>query len=573
MIFERTTLRELTLTVRTNQNTDMGEPVGKTLGRTEGPSVKGWFGPILCIAFLLFGCSVGPNYIKPKAEVSPKWLEEGDPRVKTAASDYRNWWKAFNDPVLDRLIERAYRENLSLRIAGVRVLEARAQLGIATGRLYPQTQQASGSVQRIRISERSPQAAFFQSPPSKTAPEPSASSLFEYWQDQVGLTASWEIDFWGKFRRAIESADASLLATVADYDSALVSLTADVTNSYILIRTLEKRLGIARQNVDTQNESLKIAEDRFQYGMASRLDVEQAKTVLNDTRASIPALETQLQQAKNGLSVLLGLPPSDLADALEGSSEIPVSPPEIVVGIPNDLLRRRPDVRSAEYQAAAQSAQIGVARADLYPAFSLTGMFGFLSSDANHFKLSDMFAWKSRVLQAGPSVQWNIFNYGRITNNVRVQDARFEQLLIAYQNVVLKAQQEVEDALVAFLRAQERAEFLARSTAAAKTSLDLAVLQYREGLKDFTTVLIAQQALLNEQDNLTITLSSISSNLVGVYRALGGGWEIREGEEWVPPAIKEEMGKRTNWGQLLAPASYSRPPRGEPKSPIRFPDW
>jgi NodT family efflux transporter outer membrane factor (OMF) lipoprotein len=522
----------------------------------------------LFVAFLLFGCSVGPNFVRPKAEVSPSWLEEGDPRVKTTASDYRNWWKAFSDPVLDRLIDRAYQENLSLRIAGVRVLEARAQLGIATGRLYPQTQQASGSLQNIRTSERSQQAAFVQS-----SPGPPVGNLFEYWQDQIGLNATWEIDFWGKFRRAIESADSNLLATVADYDSVLVSLTADVTNSYILIRTLEKRLGIARRNVETQEEILKIIEDRFQYGTASRLDVEQAKTVLNGTLASIPALETQLQQAKNGLSVLLGLPPSDLANVLEGSSEIPVSPPGIVMGIPNDLLRRRPDVRSAEYQAAAQSAQIGVARSDLYPAFSLTGMFGFLSTNVNDFKLSDMFSSKGRTFQAGTAVQWNIFNYGRITNNVRVQDARFEQLVIAYQNTVLKAQQEVEDALVAFLRAQERAEFLARSATAAKTTLDLAVEQYREGLKDFTTVLIAEQALLNEQDNLTITLGSLSSNLVGVYRGLGGGWEIREGKELVPPEVKEEMEKRTDWGKLLTPASYNPSPSEEPKSAVRFPDW
>jgi len=243
------------------------------------------------------------------------------------------------------------------------------------------------------------------------------------------------------------------------------------------------------------------------------------------------------------------------------------------VGIPADLLRRRPDIRSAEYQAATQSAQIGVAKADLYPAFSLTGTFGFLSSDVGSFELSDMFQWKSRVAQAGPSFQWNFFNYGRITNNVRVQDARLEQLLTAYQNAVLKAQQEVEDNLVAFLKAQERADFLARSTAAAKGSLDLAVLQYREGTKDFTTVLVAQQTLLNEQDNLATTLGNMASSLVGVYRALGGGWEIREGKELVPREVKEEMAKRTNWGKLLAPASYNPLPSEKPESPIRLPDW
>jgi NodT family efflux transporter outer membrane factor (OMF) lipoprotein len=360
---------------------------------------------------------------------------------------------------------------------------------------------------------------------------------------------------------------------VADYDNALVSLTGDVANAYILIRTLEKRIEIARQNVETEKESLKIAEVRFHYGTVSQLDVEQAKTVLNNTLASVPSLEAQLQQAKNALSILLGLPPSHLSEVLEGASEIPVSPPQVVVGIPADLLRRRPDIRSAEQQAAAQCALIGVAKADLYPAFSLTGTFGFLSSDVGTFKLSDMFDWKSRFGRAGPSATWNILNYGRIMNNARAQDARFEGLLIAYQSTVLKAQQEVEDALVAFLRAQERAEFLAQSAAAAKRSLDLAVLQYRQGTKDFTTVLIAQQTLLTEQDNLANTLGQISANLVAVYRALGGGWEIREGKDLVPPEIKEEMAKRTHWGKLLAPPSYISPVSEEPKPLIRLPDW
>ena len=515
---------------------------------------------VLVISFLLsVGCiKVGPNFLRPKVAVSPNWLDAGDQRVKTEPADYRNWWRAFNDAVLDRLIDRAYRENLSLRIAGVRVLEARAQLGIAVGGLFPQIQQAFGFLQYNRTSERAPNFT---------------SSLLNFRQSELGFQAAWELDFWGKFKRAIESADASLLATVADYDNALVSLTADVANSYVLIRTLGKRINIARQNVETQKENLKIAEAKFHYGTASQLDVEQAKTVLNNTLASIPALETQLRQAKNALSVLLGLPPSGLADILEGSLEIPVSPPEVVVGIPADLLRRRSDIRSAELRAAAQCAQIGVAKADLYPAFSLTGTFGFLSSDVGKFNLSDMFQWKSRTAQAGPSVQWNILNYGRITNNVRVQDARFQELLITYQNTVLTAQQEVEDNLVAFLRAQERAEFLARSVAAAKRSLDLAVLQYREGTKDFTTVLIAQQALLNEQDNLATTLGNVSSSLVGVYRALGGGWEIRGGKDLVPSEIKGEMAKRTSWGKLLAPASYNPPVSEEPKSLIRPPDW
>ena len=511
------------------------------------------------LSVILSGCMVGPDFRRPAVAVSSTWTESGDKRVKSETGDYRNWWQTFNDPVLDRLIDKAYQENLPLRIAGVRILEARALLGIAIGGLYPQTQQVSGSLQYNRLSEHGLVAASGQE--------------LQYWQSEVGVNASWEIDFWGKFRRAIESADAGWLATVADYDGVLVSLTADVANSYITIRTLEKRIEIARQNVETQNENLKIAEARFKYGTVTELDVEQARTVLNSTLASIPSLEAQLRQTEHALSVLLGLAPGDLSDYLKGASEIPVAPSQVVVGIPADLLRRRPDVRSAEYQAAAQSAQIGVAKADLYPSFSLAGSFNFLSTSIRTSHLSDMFKWSSRAIAAGPSFQWNIFNYGRITNNVRVQDARLQELLIAYQNAVLKAQQEVEDNLVAFLRSQERARFLARSTEASKKALDIAVLQYRQGIKDFTTVLIAQQSLLNEQDSLAVTLGDISMNLTGVYRSLGGGWEIRDGKALVPPEITEEMAKRTNWGNLLAPASYNPPLIEEHKSSIRPPDW
>ena len=517
---------------------------------------------VLIFFFLLLsGCAkVGPDFVRPEANVLPAWIEAQDRRINGGAVDYRAWWCVFDDPVLDRLIETAHRQNLSLRVAGVRVLEARAQLGIAIGGLFPQNQQAFGVLQYNRTSEHSPQALI--------------SSNLTYAQSEIGLLASWELDFWGKFRRAIESADASLMATVADYDNVLVSLTADVATSYVLIRTLNKRIDIARQNVETQTESLKIAEARFQGGTTSQRDVEQATTVLNDTQASVPTLETQLRQANDALSVLLGLPPSDLTEMLLGtSSDIPAPPPQIAIGIPADLLRRRPDIRSAEYQAMAQGAQIGVAKAELFPALFLNGTFGFLSSNVGGSALGDMFRWGSRTYVAGPSAQWNLFNYGRLTNNVRVQDARFQQLLIGYQNAVLKAQQEVEDNLVAFLRTQERAEFLARSAGAARRSFDLAVIQYREGTTDFTTVLNAQQALLNEQDNLAITLGSISQNLVGVYRALGGGWQIREGMDFVPPEVKEAMAKRTNWGNLLSPAVYMPPEPEEPRSLITSPDW
>jgi NodT family efflux transporter outer membrane factor (OMF) lipoprotein len=520
------------------------------------------FSPFFLVVLLLAsGCvKVGPDFVKPEATVMPDWLEAGGyKQVTTKGEDYRDWWRAFNDPVLDKLIQTAYQQNLPLRIAGVRVLGARAQLGVAVGELYPQTQKAVGSVEKNRL--------------SLTSPIGGSGSPSNFWLSQIGLTASWEIDFWGKFRRAIESADASLLAAVADYDNTLVSLTADMATSYILLRTLEKRLNIARQNVNVQKQSLRIATARWKGGTTSLRDVEQALTVLDSTEATIPTLESRLRQTQNALSVLMGMPPSDLGHFLGSKSDIPAPPPQVAIGIPADLLRRRPDIQSAEWRAAAQCAQIGVTKANLYPAFSLSGTFGLQASDVGTFGLSDMFQWKSRAGTIGPSFQWNIFNYGQITNQVRVQDARFQELLIAYQNAVLQAQQEVENALITFLKAQQRAQKLAGATAAAQRSVELAILQYREGITDFTTVLTAEQNLLTQQDSLASTLGDISGNLVGVYRAMGGGWQIRERQDFVPESMKETMAKRTNWGKLITPAAFIPPPPEQPKFDIRPPQW
>lgn len=514
---------------------------------------------VLIFAILVSSCSmVGPDFTQPAAKSEPQWLESGDKRIKSGAANYRNWWAVFNDPVLERLIELAYRQNLSLRAAGARVLLARAELGFAIGELYPQSQQAIGALQQVQVSRTSPFGAIRKS--------------FDYAQSQAGLAASWEIDFWGKFRRAIESADANLFAAVADYDNTLVSLTADVATVYITIRTLEKRLAIALANIDIQSYGLRLASDRYDVGTTSKRDVEQARSVLASTQATVPTFKAQLRQAKNALSVLLGMPPSHLTGLLQGVKAIPAPPPQVVLGIPADLLRRRPDVLRAESLAAAQCARIGVAKSYLYPAFSLTGSFGFEASNVGSFALSDIFLWKSRAGNIGPSVRWNLFNYGQITNRVRVADARFQELLITYQNTVLKAQQDVEDHLIAFLKAEDRAGFLAVSAAAALESKDLAFLQYKVGTVDFTTVLVAQQALLTAQEELTKTLGDISRNLVGVYRALGGGWQIREGNDWIPAAIKKKMAQRTNWGTLLAPADPMLAPV-RVRSLVRTPKW
>lgn len=490
---------------------------------------------------------VGPDYQQPESAVSATWYDGQDPAVISDRQLDQAWWSVFADPTLNSLVELAYQQNPGVLEAGVRVLEARAQLGVAIGEFYPQQQAATGELNYNRVSERAP---FTQ---------PASASLFSFTQASIGVGLSWELDFWGKFRRAIQAADANFLASVATYDDVLVTLTADVAATYVSIRTLQQRLTIAQENVRLQRESLSIAQARFQGGTTSERDVAQAETILASTEATIPALSQQLQQAKNALSVLLGLPPSSLADRLPGPESIPVAPAEVVVGLPVDLLSRRPDVRRAELLAAAESARIGFEKAELYPAVSVTGNFGYLSSDWGQFDLSDMFTGRARTYAIGPAVQWNILNYGQITNRIRAQDARYQAAIFNYQAVVLSAQREVEDGLAQFLQSRTRAQALARSAAAAKRSFELSLLQYREGIVDFTTVLTAQQDLLQAQDNLVSAMGDIPQGLILTYRAVGGGWQIREGQDFVPPAVQSIMAERTDWGNLLTPVNLLQP--------------
>jgi NodT family efflux transporter outer membrane factor (OMF) lipoprotein len=507
---------------------------------------------------------VGPDFLRPSTKVSEQWIEADNPHLENAPATYREWWKAFNDPVLDDLIQSAYQQNLSLQLAGVRVFEARALLGIAIGEFFPQAQQALGATTYNRISETSP-----------TAPQPGLNTGIglSYMQAQLGLGASWELDFWGKYRRAIQAADANLLGSIAAYDNALVTLTGDVANTYVLIRTIEERLSIARANVEIQKQSLGLARVRFQTGVTSERDVQQAIAELKNTEATVFQLDTQLRQAKNALCTLLGLPPTHLDEVLSATSGIPGAPLQVAVGIPADLLRRRPDIRLAEYQAMAICAQIGVAKADLYPAFSLSGNFGFLSSDLGRFQLGDLTSWKSRTGSIGPAFQWNLLNYGQITNRVRVQDARFQEALVTYQNTVLQAQQEVENGLIAFINSQEQVKALTEAADAAKQSLDLATIQYTEGVTDFTTVLTAQQNLLSYQLSLADSQGAVPQGLIATYRALGGGWELREGHDFIPAETRDTMKKRTDWGHLLTPTAVAPPAPETPAGLIRAPDW
>ncbi|MEM7024783.1 MAG: TolC family protein, partial [Pseudomonadota bacterium] len=481
------------------------------------------------------------------------WQETDDQRVDATPPADAAWWQTFDDPVLSRLVEMAPEQNPNVQIAGVRVLQARAQLGAAIGELYPQKQQVGGQVTYHRLSDRDPNSRLIREVQRDTGFGGDLPSLktHDFWITEFGIGAAWELDLWGKFRRSLESADADLMASLASYDNALVSLTASVASTYVNIRTFEERLRITRENADSQEDSLRLAEVRFRNGESSETDVQQARSEFAETSSKIPEYQTGIQQNENALSVLLGMPPGGLAGVLQPSRGIPVAPAEVAVGIPADLLRRRPDIRSAEQEAAAQSALIGATEAQLYPAFSLSGSFGFGSSDIGGASLADAFKWSSRTVSFGPAVSWNLFNYGQITNQVRAQDANFQQAILSYQNTVLQAQQEVENALAGFLGAQDSAKLLTEAVAAGKRSVDLATVQYREGAADFTTVLTAQQNLFQQQDQLAVTQGNVALSMISLYRALGGGWQSRQGQDFVRGDIKEAMANRTDWGRLL----------------------
>ena len=515
----------------------------------------------------LAACAVGPDFIPPAAPITDKFLAANSRSIKSGHQDYRDWWRAFRDPTLNQLVQIAYNQNLTLLSAGTRVLQARAALGIAIGSLYPQVQQGTGSLIYTQPSAATPLAL------------PNVNPT-QFWTDSLAAQAAWELDFWGKFRRGVESADGAYLASIASYDDVLVTLLGDVAATYIGIRTTEQLIAIARSNISKQQESLKIAKAKYTGGGSSERDVFQATNVLEQTQAAIPQLTIQLQQGQHALCVLLGIPPISLNALLAGSrGRIPVPPGTITVGIPADLLRRRPDVRAAELAALAQNAQIGVAEAQLYPAISITGTFGGAASTANGHNLGQIVSSKGMTYAAGPAFQWNILNYGQITNNVRLQDATLQQLLVDYQNTVLKAQQQVDDGISTFLQSRIQVGYLRRSAEAARGALRIGTEQYEQGATDFTTVLTAEQNLFQAESSVATALANVALGATAIYRALGGGWQVREDSYFVTAATADQMRARTNWGELLSPAGAPQPPAPGLPSPadvgptVRPPEW
>lgn len=510
---------------------------------------------ILITVFIIInnGCMVGPNLQKPNTVVPPEWDIEENEVVNHCAVHDCLWWKILDDPILNNLINIAHDQNLDLLTAGLRVYEARATLGIAVGNLYPQEQFLFGDFRTFRESVFSPDRFFNEL--------------------SVGFDAVWELDLWGKYRRGVQAAGANLLATIANYDDAMVAITAEVARVYVLIRSFQERIALAKKNAEIQKRVLDLTIVLYEGGTESELDAQQAATVHYSTQSLIPRFERSLNQARNALSVLLNVPTPALDKMLQDYAPIPKPPREIAVGIPASLLRRRPDIRLAEYQALSQCALIGVAKSELYPSFSLFGSVGWAGTDAGAATLGNFFSGDNYTYEFGPSMNWNIFNYGRIKNQVRVQDARFEQLLARYQNTVIQAVSEVQDATVAFLKSVEESEYLKKSVESAERSLNISVEQYIEGLATYQRVLDSTRSLTVQQDQYVQASTDAIVNLIATYKALGGGWETRCLNPFVSQTIKCKMEQRTDWGKLLKHDTEQSEGCRSMKNQIRAPDW
>ena len=488
--------------------------------------------PLLVLGFISGCASLGPDFTTPKTETEQTWFNyEKNDLASTPPLQVKWWQDAFHDRTLNKLVKTSLQENYTLRSAGLRVLQARQKLAIAIGNQYPQEQALQGN--------------------ADTGAPFSSRSTQQY---DLGFNLSWEADVWGRFQRQIESASAELNATVADYDGVMISLISEVSQTYFLIRTNQTRLKLAKQNLDLQRESLRITEAKFNAGDTSALDQKQAETLLYNTEASISTIEPVLQQLKNSLAILMGKAPYDMSRVLGRARPVPVVRGDISLGMPQNLIRRRPDIRAAERRLASQSAQIGYAITDLYPQFVLGGRVGtdVVNRGSNLFS-SNYSNWDSFV-----SFNWKIFNYGRLKSNVRLQDALFQQELEDYRETILEAQGEVENAIVAFFASEKQLYSYAKAVKSSKEAAVLARLQYEDGLVNYNTVITTLQALAYQEDILAQTRGDVVLNLIDIYKSLGGGWEIRNNrlpDQLLPQTTFNEMLKRTDYWKGMLPGS------------------
>ena len=463
-----------------------------------------WFFSLAAVGVfaLLSGCmSVGPDYEKPEVALPDQWHENAVRDVESGESPLVAWWKIFGDDTLAELISRASTNNLNLKVAAARIEEAAALRGVSASQFYPDIV-AGGSASAVQTRSASTM--------------PGADRRSELYE--AGLTMAWELDLWGRIRRSVESAEASLQASVENYRDIMVVLYADVAKSYINVRTLQERIHLAESNLVSQAQTLELTQNRFDAGLSPKLDVSQAELNRARTESSIPPLKQALVQEINRLCVLTGEPPYALQPLLQARRPIPSADGGVVAGLPAELLRQRPDLRRAERGLAAQVARIGAAKAELYPTLALPGTLTFQSSD------SGLFEGGNSAFSLGPQLKWNLFNAGRIRSQVEAERAAAKAALHTYEQTVLLALEEVEDFMAGYAHEKERFQSLEAAEASANQSVQQVNELYKSGLTDFQNVLIMEEALFLQQDQLALSKGKISVGLVNIYKALGGGW-------------------------------------------------
>lgn len=448
---------------------------------------------------LLNGCmSVGPDYEQPETPMPDAWHAAVQEEFGSGAPDLQTWWTVFGDETLNGLITKASTNNLDLKTAAARMEQAAALRGVSASQYFPDIV-ADGSASAIKTS--------------------ALQGDLEDDLYQAGLSMAWELDLWGRIRRSVESADASLQSSVENYRDIMVVLYADIATSYIDVRTLQERITFAENNLKAQMETMELTKNRFDSGLVPALDVSQSQLNSSRTESAIPPLKQSLIEAINRLSVLTGDMPYALLQELDAHKPIPVAGKQIALGLPTELLRQRPDIRRAERELAAQNALIGATKAELYPTLTLPGTLALQSLGGGNFLSSD-----NVVYSFGPQLRWNLFNGRRIRSQVDAERAGTKAALHAYEQTILLALEEVEDSMAAYANENDRVESLGTAEEAAQKSVNLVTELYKSGLTDFQNVLNMEQALLEQQDALATSRGRISLNLVSLYKALGGGW-------------------------------------------------
>ncbi len=439
---------------------------------------------------------------RPRAEVPETWSTPATDGISTQAAQLKEWWKNFRDPRLDRLVEQALGANTDLRIADARVNEVRAMRGMANAARYPTIEQSDLIARRRTV---------VQTPNSIGAVD---TGMF-----QVGFDANWELDFFGGVRNAVKAATADVKVAEEYRRDVMVTLIAEVARNYVAVRGYQRQLDVARSNIGTQRETRDLTAVRARAGLATELDVSRAEAQLAFTEAVVPELEAAIANSIHRLGVLLGQAPGALLAEMQTAEPIPATPPEVPVGLPSALLRRRPDIRRAESEIAAQAARLGVARADLYPKFQLTGLLGRTATSPGGLTLG-----LGNFFSIGPSIRLPIFNGGRIRSNIKAQDARLDQAFLLYEDTLRRAWEEVENSLTSYERSRQQRAQLEKAVASNRRSVELSRELYTAGLSDFLSVLEAQNALYTSENELAQREAAVATNLVALYKALGGGW-------------------------------------------------